>query len=199
MINMQPSRDGALIDLIDSILVKGVILQADVIISVSGVPLIGVNLKAAIAGLTTMVDYGMMGTWDEQIRRSVLAESKEEAPLLVNEEIVLKTFGSYYSQDNANSGVWRSGYLYLTNKRLFLFKKNPAEFLFVTDLHEIKGLSLYANYKSNRNKVLRVLIKKTCQFTDEIALLCANEIDELKIKLDEKIMLETEKVLVSVN
>ena len=77
---MQPSRDGALVDLVDRILAKGVVLQADLVISVSGVPLIGVNLKAAIAGMTTLVDYGMMEAWDEKIRKSVLIESEEEAP-----------------------------------------------------------------------------------------------------------------------
>jgi len=80
MVSLEPARDGALVDLVDRILVKGVILQADLVISVSGVPLIGVNLKAAIAGMTTMVDYGIMEAWDEKIRKSVLVDSEEEAP-----------------------------------------------------------------------------------------------------------------------
>jgi Gas vesicle protein len=199
--NLQPSRNGALVDLVDRILVKGVILHADVIISVSGVPLIGVNLKAAIAGLTTMVDYGMMGTWDEQIRKSVLAESKEEAPLDENEVIVLKTFGSHYCRDKFGSGIWRSGFLYVTNKRLFLFRKNPSEILFETALDRIKALSVDVNENSEgENRLLRVLIKKD-HLDNEIALLRTIDVDALKSKLIEETRgtKETEKCLVSVS
>ncbi len=198
---MQPSRDGALVDLIDRILVKGVILHADVIISVSGVPLIGINLKAAIAGLTTMVDYGMMGTWDEQIRKTVLTESIEEAPLIKDEEIILKTFGSYFCHNRSVSGVWRPGFLYVTNKRLFLFKKNPSEFLFETPIDNIKGLSVdMTRNLEEENKALQVLVKKDLT-TTEIVLIRTAKKDVLKSKLEE-ILAETrqsEKVLVPVN
>lgn len=39
---------------------KGLILNADLIISLAGVPLIGVSLRTAIAGVETMQKYGMM-------------------------------------------------------------------------------------------------------------------------------------------
>ena len=123
---MEPTRAGALVDLVDRILVKGVILHADLVISVSGVPLIGVNLKAAIAGITTMVDYGVMEAWDEKIRKSVLADSEEEAPLNENEQIIFKTVGSHYYRSTSFHGIWRTGFLYLTNRRLFLFRKNQV-------------------------------------------------------------------------
>ena len=193
---MLPSRDGALVDLVDRILVKGVILHADVIISVSGVPLIGINLKAAIAGLTTMVDYGMMGTWDEQIRKSVLAESIEEASLNENEEIILKTFGSHYCRDKFNSGVWRSGYLYVTNKRLFLFRKKPNVVLFETAIDRIKSLSFDMNENlEEKSKPLRVLIEKDNSNT-EVALLRSVDVYELKRMLEEKTKEAEEKILV---
>lgn len=181
---MQPSRDGALVDLIDRILVKGIILNADIIISVSGVPLIGINLKAAIAGLTTMIDYGMMGTWDEQIRRTVLAESSEEAPLFENEKIILKTFASYFCQKKSVSGTWRPGYLYVTNKRFFLFRKKPTELLFETSICKIKGLSTITEETvEDGSGVLQVLIKD--QLVTEIALIRAVKIDALKSKIEE--------------
>ncbi|MCK4263572.1 MAG: gas vesicle protein, partial [Candidatus Aminicenantes bacterium] len=45
---MEPERDwkgrATLVDLLDRIFDKGVVLYADVIISVAGIPLIGVNL-----------------------------------------------------------------------------------------------------------------------------------------------------------
>lgn len=59
---MQPSREGraGLVDLLDRVLDKGLILNADLIISLAGVPLIAVSLHAAIASVETMARYGMM-------------------------------------------------------------------------------------------------------------------------------------------
>jgi hypothetical protein len=65
---MEPTREGALVDLLDLILVKGVILHADLIISVAEIPLVGISLRAAIAGMTTMIEYGVMEEWDAKIR-----------------------------------------------------------------------------------------------------------------------------------
>jgi len=80
---MQPTRNNALVDLIDRIMVKGVVVYADLIISVAEIPLVGVNLRAAIAGIKTMLDYGMMGAWDEEIRKHALQGDKRplDAPL----------------------------------------------------------------------------------------------------------------------
>lgn len=61
---MEPTRDGdAVVDLLDVILRDGVILQADVIVTVADVPLIGISLRAAVAGMTTMRDYGYFEDW----------------------------------------------------------------------------------------------------------------------------------------
>lgn len=38
--------------------------QADVIVTVVGIPLVEISVRAAIAGMTTMIDYGMFGDWD---------------------------------------------------------------------------------------------------------------------------------------
>jgi len=83
---LEPTKNDALVDLIDRIMVKGVILYADLIVSVSGIPLIGVNLRAAIAGMKTMLDYGMMEAWDEEIRRYAQENDEEKALLIENEE-----------------------------------------------------------------------------------------------------------------
>lgn len=56
---MQP-RNATLVDLLDKVLDKGLIINADIIISLANVPLIGVKLNAAIAAIETMLDYGMM-------------------------------------------------------------------------------------------------------------------------------------------
>jgi exosome complex RNA-binding protein Rrp42 (RNase PH superfamily) len=79
---MEPTREGALVDLLDLILVKGVVLHADVIITVADIPLIGISLKAAVAGMKTMLDYGMMEVWDAKIRNRILEEEQREKATL---------------------------------------------------------------------------------------------------------------------
>lgn len=67
---MQPTRDArsTLVDLLDRVLDKGLVINADIIVSVAGVPLIGVNLRAALAGMETMLKYGMMQEWEQKSR-----------------------------------------------------------------------------------------------------------------------------------
>ena len=86
---MEPTRDenATLVDLLDRILDKGLIIHADIIITLAGVPLLGVNLRAALAGMETMNKWGMMQEWDEEIReweyskrkRLLLLDRREEA------------------------------------------------------------------------------------------------------------------------
>ena len=61
-----------LVDLLDRVLDRGVVIYADIIVSVAGVPLIGINLRAALAGMETMTEYGVMKEWDERIRGQAL-------------------------------------------------------------------------------------------------------------------------------
>lgn len=67
---MEPTRDTrvTLVDLLDRVLDKGLIINADLIISLGGIPLVGVKLHAAVAGMETMLKYGIMQNWDEEIR-----------------------------------------------------------------------------------------------------------------------------------
>jgi len=67
-------------DLLDRVLDRGVILNADLIISVAGIPLVGVSIKAAIAGIETMLEYGYFVEWEKEIREktSKLTQSLEE-------------------------------------------------------------------------------------------------------------------------
>lgn len=184
-VSLEPSRDGALVDLVDRILAKGVIIHADLVITVSGIPLIGVNLKAAIAGISTIVDYGMMEAWDEKIRRYVLADSDEEAPLSENEKIILKTFGSHYYRDASLSGVWRQGYLYLTNKRLFLFRKKPAKILFEIALDRIKGITINKKKWLDEKEETILLLLENGQSDSDVTLLRTEEMRALKRRIDE--------------
>ena len=78
---MEPTRDShaTLVDLLDRVLDKGLVLYADIIVSVAGIPLIGVNLRAALAGMETMLKYGVMQEWDERIRAWEREKRAEEA------------------------------------------------------------------------------------------------------------------------
>ncbi len=75
---MDPTRDThtTLVDLLDRILDKGLILDADLIIHVAGIPLIGVKLKAAIAGMETMLKYGIWEDWDAAQRAVAVEEQR---------------------------------------------------------------------------------------------------------------------------
>lgn len=139
---MEPTRDtrATLVDLLDRVLDKGLVIHADVIISLSGVPLIGVNLRAAIAGMETMLEYGIMRDWDAAVRAYERKHIREgETVLIVGEEPVLKEFATCYYSEGIYS-TWRAGYIHLTNRRLFLLRKEPHEVLFETPLEKIKAL-----------------------------------------------------------
>ncbi len=138
-LRMDPERGNNLVDLLDRCLNKGIILNADVIISVAGVPLIGISLKAAIAGIETMLDYGMMEAWDTGTREWYAAElTKKTAVLVEGEEILLWTFGSIRESRGIIQN-WRPGYWYITNKRLFLWN---GEMLFETPLYRVEALTV---------------------------------------------------------
>lgn len=182
---MEPTRNSALVDLVDRILVKGVILHADLVISISGVPLIGVNLRAAIAGMTTMLDYGMMEAWDEKIRKYAVENSEEEVPLNNGEEVVLKRYASLCYGDTPHDNVWRHGSLYLTNTRLFLLRKKPMKILFEVALNKIKGLTVdMKKYLNGKEEMLLVLFE-TDQLNMNVAMLRTEGIGELKRRLEE--------------
>lgn len=73
---MKPSRtdEDAIVDLLDVLLRDGAVVEADVILTVADVPLVGVKLRAAVAGMTTMTEYGMFEDWDRRRRASGGAE-----------------------------------------------------------------------------------------------------------------------------
>lgn len=85
---MEPTRDThyTLVDLLDRVLDKGVVLYADIIVSVAGIPLIGVNLRAALAGMETMLSYGVMQEWEQKVRAERNRIGKQgELPLFTAE------------------------------------------------------------------------------------------------------------------
>jgi hypothetical protein len=60
----------AVVDVLDVLLRDGAMVQADVLVTVADVPLVGINLQAAVAGMTTMREYGFFENWDAEVRQS---------------------------------------------------------------------------------------------------------------------------------
>ncbi|WP_218221666.1 gas vesicle protein [Nesterenkonia sp. Act20] len=137
---LQPTRDpgATLPDLLEVLLNKGVHLNLDLIISVADIPLIGVNLRATIAGIETMLEYGMMRQWDEQTRAWVQKSLTKHLPMADGEEIVSAMAASYLHDDFYQA--WRPGRAYLTNRRLILHRRDPAETLWQSTLADISGV-----------------------------------------------------------
>lgn len=82
---MENSNKIGIVELIDRTLNKGVILNADLIITVADVPLLAANLKLALASVETMLKYGMMGDW----LKATGLEKKEEN-CLISPEVLAK-------------------------------------------------------------------------------------------------------------
>lgn len=187
---MKPMRENALVDMLDKLLNKGLVLNADLIILVAGVPLIGVNLKAAIAGIETMLEYGMMEIWDQRTREwyAKECEKKGAVQLAEGEEIVLRTFGSYWDKRWV-SPTWRPGFFYLTNKRLSLFRKEPAEILLEVPLDKVEGLMINKEryYKKEREELY---IQFDC---GEIARIHVSNVSELKDAIEKSVGKQLER------
>lgn len=71
---MQPTKtdEHALVELLDVLLDEGVVVQADVVITVADIPLVGISLRAAIAGMARMSEYGMLCEWDTATRADAM-------------------------------------------------------------------------------------------------------------------------------
>lgn len=78
---MRPRKDDeALVDVLDVLLRDGAVLRADVIVSVADVPLVGIKLTAAVAGMETMQEYGLFEEWDLEHRRSGITRRGKRNP-----------------------------------------------------------------------------------------------------------------------
>ena len=90
---MEPSKDGTgtLVDVIDAILDKGLVINADITISVVGVELLGIKIRAALASFETAARYGLefpSGTnlevpaWTEaQVAREICPQCAKKVPV----------------------------------------------------------------------------------------------------------------------
>ncbi|MFQ5826296.1 MAG: gas vesicle protein [Dehalococcoidia bacterium] len=181
---MEPTRDAhfTLVDLLDRILDRGVVLYADIIVSVAGIPLIGVNLRAALAGMETMLKYGVMQDWDQRTRAWEREHRRDgERPLISGEGLRLKMLGSHYYSQGIYT-TWRQGYFYLTDNRLLLYLPSFDKVLFEAPLEGIEGLAIKGGAGSNgdRRENLCLLFKG-----GGIAWLHALDTHQLKAAIEE--------------
>jgi len=63
LLGLKPTRErgagGSLADVIEVILDKGLVINADITVSVAGVELLGIKIRAAIASFATAAKYGL--------------------------------------------------------------------------------------------------------------------------------------------
>lgn len=74
---------GTLADVIDKVLDKGLVINADILVSVAGVELLGVKIRAALASFETAAKYGLefpSGTNLETAAWKAVQISKETCP-----------------------------------------------------------------------------------------------------------------------
>jgi len=184
---MEPTRNShaTLVDLLDRVLDKGLIIHADLIISLAGVPLIGVNLRAALAGMETMIQYGIMEEWDKCTRTWESEHRKaRRAAAISGEEVLLEIPGSYHYSQGIYT-AWRTGRIYLTDKRLILYNPSFDEVLFETPLQGIKGLTLEEEkcFTEKARKSLCLLLD-----SGEIARLHTSDVPGLKEAIERRLL-----------
>ena len=76
-------ESSTLVDVIDRILDKGLVINADITVSVAGVELLGVKVRAALASFETAAKYGLefpSGTNYETAAWKEATKGKEECP-----------------------------------------------------------------------------------------------------------------------
>ena len=174
-------RQATIDDLLERVLDKGIVLNLDLVIGVAGIPLIGINLRAAIAAVETMIEYGMMQTWDEDLRQYATRElQRKKLALVPGETMLMEMYGSHWYSDGIYR-AWRPGRLYLTDRRLILYRQEPAEALFQTPLAEIQDLMV--SKETYFTGIQRDLLYLSLA-TGEVASLYAEDTEGLKGALE---------------
>src|SRR5699024_4867629 len=82
---MEPerSREGTLLHAVETLLDKGLVLNADIMVTVAGVELLGIRIRAALASFETAERYGLefpAGTDTETVAWKNAIEAKEFCP-----------------------------------------------------------------------------------------------------------------------
>jgi hypothetical protein len=178
---MQPVKknESTVDDLLEILLDKGVIIHTDMIISVANIPLIGISLKAAIAGMETMLEYGIMEKLDQKTRQWALDKIRDRKLNLGNKYLKEEMYGSYWESEGIYK-AWRPGELYLTNDELIIYQQIPAEKIFITTIKQINGIKVIniinqQKAKDTKKKIIAILLK-----TGNIEYIYVHKPEELK-------------------
>ncbi|MFC8800763.1 gas vesicle protein GvpJ [Promicromonospora sp. NPDC057138] len=155
---MEPTRDlrVTLPDLLDVLLDKGVYLDLDLIVTVADIPLIGVSLRAMVGGIETMLEHGMMRAWDEQTREWVRRSLARRVPLADDEDVIARMAGGHRQEEPYVT--WRPGTVYLTTRRLMVWRAEPRELLWQATLDEITGVGTQAELSAGGEERTRVAL-----------------------------------------
>lgn len=171
---MNPERESSLVEIVDRLLNKGAIINADLIISVAGIPLIGLNLRAALASMETMLEYGIMEDWDKS-SRELYASQETHLPLFPGEQILYKAFG-YIWQDEGLIKCWVPGIWNITSERLILWVKAPGKAIFETPLESLRVFRVPASHEVRRELELnfpggraRISLSERDEFEEALA------------------------------
>ncbi|WP_425953451.1 gas vesicle protein [Xylanimonas sp. McL0601] len=156
---LQPTRStrATLPDLLEVLLNKGVYLDLDLIVTVADIPLIGVNLRATIAGIETMLEYGMMRRWDAQTREWVRRSLARRVPLDEDEDVVARMAGGYRQEEPFVT--WRPGTVYLTSRRLLVWRSEPRELVWQVALADIADVGLHEERSIGGEPRTRVAVR----------------------------------------
>lgn len=162
---LEPTRDlrATLPDLVDVLLDKGVYLDLDLIVTVADIPLIGVNLRATVAGIETLLEHGMMRRWDAQTRAWVRRSVARHLPLADDEDVVARMAGGHRQEEPAP--LWRPGTIYLTTRRLLVWRADPRELLWQADLADVVGVALRAEPTIGGEDRTRVVVETSAGTT----------------------------------
>lgn len=79
----QRDREGTLVHVVETLLDKGLVLNADIMVSVAGVELLGIRIRAALASFETAARYGLefpAGTDTSTLAWRAASEIKETCP-----------------------------------------------------------------------------------------------------------------------
>lgn len=80
---LQESSGATLVDLVDRILDKGLVVNADITVSVVGVELLGIKIRASLASFETAAQYGLefpSSTNQETVAWKEATIAKENCP-----------------------------------------------------------------------------------------------------------------------
>ncbi|MFB4315853.1 gas vesicle protein [Actinomadura sp. 21ATH] len=157
---LRPTRDPlvTLDDLLETVLNKGAVLHLDLIIAVADIPLIGVNLRAAIAGMETMLQYGLLQQWDADTRAWAERATAAVPELEPDEQVVIRSFGGHYDERGL-AKTWRPGTLFLTDRRVLVQRREPREVLWEARLEDVTATRLQSEMTVGGEERLRVRLE----------------------------------------